>query len=71
VRKPFYDTANGGPVKKMIVVSDSNFIAGFGGANCCKYYRVAQKLMLRLLLQHIRSKTVTTVWWAIRVDVLE
>jgi hypothetical protein len=40
VRKPFYDTANGGPVKKMIVVSDSNFIAGFGGANCCKYYRV-------------------------------
>jgi len=42
VRKPFYDTASCGPVKKMIVVSDSNFIAGFAGFNgtpCCKYYR--------------------------------
>jgi|JI9StandDraft_2_1071091.scaffolds.fasta_scaffold157235_2 WD40 repeat protein len=39
VRKPFYETASCGSVKKMIAVSDSNFIAGFSGSPCLKYYR--------------------------------
>lgn len=40
VKKPFYETGHGnGPVKKMVAVSDSNFIACFSEKHCCKYYR--------------------------------
>lgn len=40
VRKPFYDTQNCGPVKRMLAVSDCNFLAAFSGTHCCKLYRV-------------------------------